>query len=82
MRDKDLYAQILGIKSPWRVSDDEREALPSDAFEPVRYTEWAPCNYWRYSRGRYNRYKSTPPITASIPTAARNKKRAGDDSSM
>ena len=62
--------------------DDEREALPTDAFEPVRYTEWAPCNYWRYRRGRNNKYKSIPQITATIPTAARNKKRAGDDSNM
>jgi hypothetical protein len=23
MRDKELYAQILGIKSPWQVSDEE-----------------------------------------------------------
>ena len=23
MRDKDLYAQILGIKSPWQVTDVE-----------------------------------------------------------
>ncbi|MFT5418118.1 MAG: transposase, partial [Gammaproteobacteria bacterium] len=25
MRDKDLYAQILGIKSPWRVTEVELE---------------------------------------------------------
>ena len=29
MRDKDLYAQILGIKSPWRVTDVELEVSQS-----------------------------------------------------
>ena len=39
MRDKDLYAQILGIKSPWQVSGVELALSEGEVRDPVEHYE-------------------------------------------
>jgi hypothetical protein len=52
MRDKDLYAQILGIKSPWQVSSVELALSEGEVTVHVEHEKNARWPPWRAKRGR------------------------------